>query len=217
MEPLHITAYMQTPVVSDASLPLDAVLYYTAMREQYGDQVVTVPGSEHPNRVPAISLPLMRHHEEGPMWFYACSWAQWSRPVATGRDHWNKRFDLSLASLVDFQGRRGKVDVSSATYKAYHMPVFYRHSLSVCWYLVGHRQSIERWLPHCTHLGKKTAQGWGAVLRWRVETWQADWSVQDDAGHLMRAIPAESGILIGFRPSYWLPKNQTICEVPDAR
>ncbi len=217
MEPLRITAWLQTPVVtSDTFLPFDGALYYTAMRERYGAQLFTEPGQDHSIRVPAVSLPLMRHHEEGPMWFYAASFARWPAEVADGGSHWNKRFSTARSHLVDFGNRRGTVNTGSAQFKAYHMPVFYRHALSVSWYVVGHRDSIERLLPFLTHLGKKCSQGWGAVLRWEVEPWPEDWSIRDSDGRLMRAVPSETGILTGFRPSYWLPKNQALCELPPA-
>jgi CRISPR type IV-associated protein Csf3 len=214
MEPLRITAWLQCGVISDTFLPIDGVLYYTAMRERYGPQEVTWSGQNHPNAVPGVQLPLKRVDGHGPMWFYAASFAQWER-ATEGQDHWNKRLDLSLVSLIDFRGRRGKIDVAAGAMKSYHMPVFYRHALAARWYAVGYRPEIERLLAHCTHLGKKTSQGWGAVLRWDVEPWPEDWSVRGPQG-LMRAIPAERGILTGFRPSYWLPKNQTICAVPAA-
>jgi CRISPR type IV-associated protein Csf3 len=79
--------------------------------------------------------------------------------------------------------------------------------------VLGHRPSIEALLRFTTHLGKKTAQGWGAVRAWRIDPIPEDWSVHRD-GRLMRAIPATAGQLTGFRPSYWLRKNQTFCALP---
>lgn len=28
-------------------------------------------------------------------------------------------------------------------------------------------------------------------------------------------VPAEAGLLAGFRPSYWSPENQSLCQLPD--
>lgn len=213
-EPMRITAHLQCGVITDASLAIDSILYYQAMRERYGHQDATYSGGEHSNAVTGVQLPLMRCEEHGPMWYYAASFAQWSH-VAEGSDHWNCRFDNSLVGLIDFRGRRGKIDISSSQYKAYHMPVFYRHALSVTWYAVGSIPHVREMLAHCSHLGKKASQGWGAVLRWDISAWPHDWSVRGENGELMRAIPASEGLYTGFRPSYWLPKNQTVCAMPE--
>ena len=215
MEPRRVRAWLQCGVISDRVLPLESVLYYHAMREQYGEQFVTYSGSDHEQRNPGVSLPIARCDEHGPRWYYAASFAQWGGGgIAIGADHWNCRFDLSLVDLVDWKGKKARVEVASGPMKSYHMPIYYMHALFIDWYLFAHRVSVERLLPFVTHLGKKASQGWGAVVRWEVERWSEDWSVRGEAGRLMRAIPAEKGILLGFRPSYWLPKNQAICEVP---
>jgi CRISPR type IV-associated protein Csf3 len=214
-EPLRITAALQTPVISDAHLPIDAVLYYTAMRERYGCQEYTEAGQDHSVRVPGVQLPLRRVDGHGPDWYYAASFARWSG-LAEGQDHWNKRVDESLCHLIDFGGRRGRIDIASAEYKSYHMPIYYRHALQVHWYAVGHAESIRSLLRFSGHLGKKTSQGWGSVLDWRVEPWPDDWSLRGASGELMRAIPSNEGVLTGFRPSYWLPKNQRRCLLPVA-
>jgi CRISPR type IV-associated protein Csf3 len=214
MQPLRITAELQSPVLDDGTLPIDAILYYTAMREKYGPETVTVSGPDHPEKVTAVSLPLARCEEHGPLWYYAASFAQWPEVRTQGSDYWNKRAcDLPLTDVLDFGKKRGNVVDSRGRYKAYHMPIWYIHAHSVSWYVVGHRESIEALLRHHTNIGKKSSQGWGAVSRWTVEPMADDWSVRRD-GKLARAIPAEHGVLTGFRPSYWMPKNQTVCEMP---
>ena len=215
MAPLRITAWLQSPVLSDNYLPIDGVLYYEAMRRRYGDQYLTTPGGMHPAAVPGTQLPLARREEHGPMWYYAASFAQWSEPIARGQDHWNRRVDMSLVDLVDWQGRKSRIDVASGAYKSFHMPIYYRHSLSVVWYVVGQQEEIERLLSQITNVGKKISQGWGAILKWKIEEIDDDWSVRGAKGQLMRPVPSDHGVQVGFRPSYWLPKNQTICEVPE--
>lgn len=211
--PLKITAWLQCAVVSDAALPLDGVIYALLHRKQFGEQAATAPGQAIENGNSGVTMPFARVEEQGPSWYYAASWAQWNGTVTEGSDHWNKRIDLGLTDIVDFGVRKAKFDVASGRYKSYHMPVYYRHALSVSWYVRGLKDELSSLLKFATHLGKKTSQGFGAVLRWQLEEIEADWSIRKD-GRLMRPIPAQSGILIGFRPSYWLPKNQTICEIP---
>lgn len=214
-EPLKITAWLQCGVISDTYLPIDAVLYYQVMRERFGEQEVTLPGQSYGGPVDH-ALPLKQVNSHTRQWFYAASFAQWPDHVTEGTDHWNKRMDLSLIDLVDWQGRKARLDVSSGRYKSYHMPVYYRHALSVSWYVVGNKAEIERLLRFVTHLGKKAAQGWGSVLRWKVEPISYDWSVRSATGKLMRAIPtADSATVYGLRPSYWLAKHQFPCQLPD--
>ena len=237
-EPMKITAHLQCGVITDAYLPIDAVLYYQAYRDAYGPEVITLPGANQsgvenvPVQIRRLNLPYegFRYADGAPLWkgygddlkitmketpwYYAASFAQWEGAVKEGTDHWNKRFDQSLADLVDFQSKRGKVIVEQGAYKAYHMPVWYRHALSVSWYAVGDIGWVREMLGTVTHLGKKTSQGWGAVKKWAVEPWHADWSVWKN-GQLTRAIPEEGGIRVGIRPSYWAAKNQVPCRVPD--
>ena len=219
LEPLLITAYMQSPVAGDFSLPLDAILYYQAHREVLGPQVATVPGAHVAEGVGSAALPIakqrvIRDGKRSREWFYRASWARW--PLATeGIDHWNCRFDFQLESLVDFGGRKARVEIGSGRYRSYHQPIFYRHAVAIEWCVVGDCAAIERLLSCCTHIGKKVSQGWGSVLKWMVEPTADDWSVRDSAGRPTRAIPSDGGILSGYRPSYWSPRNQALCELPD--
>lgn len=213
-EPVRIRAYLRCGVISDPFLPLDGVVAYAARRRKFGFPDVSLPGqSLLPEGEMLPNLPFDHVGHPGRDWFYACSFAQWPKGVAEGQDHWNKRLDQSLVYLVDFQGRSQKINIGEARWKAYHMPVFYRHARQVDWYALATPDKLRRLLTFCTHLGKKTSQGWGAVTEWQVEPWPADWSVRDDAGKLMRAIPAERGILCGVRPSYWNPRHQFRCEL----
>jgi CRISPR type IV-associated protein Csf3 len=218
-QPLRITARLQAPVICDDRLPLDGVLFYFAMRGRYGFEVSTVPlnaviGDDADKRKLVPFALYYRNVGGVNYWLYRCSFACWVGTVAEGRDYWAKRFDVKQSQIVDFGGRRGKVITKSGKYKGYRMPVFTRHALAVRWYAVGDKREVERLLNFCTHLGKKSSQGYGAVLDWQVESWQDDWSIESPRG-LMRAVPSESGLLAGFRPSYWSPENQAVCRIPN--
>lgn len=220
-EPLRVRADLRCGVVSDPWLPLDGILFYQSVRDDLGRQDLTVPGrSLLADPMRGTKMPLKIVH--GNIWYYRCSWAQWG-PYADGQDYWNKRFDNSLADLIDFRGRRGKVIIDKSTYKAYNMPVYYRHALYVEWYCVGDRERIEYLLSTCTHIGKKTSQGWGRVAKWHVDPVEADWSIWRD-GRLMRGIPPgdlpevypldlRQGYY-GVRPSYWDSRNQMALVLP---
>ena len=202
-EPLKIIAHLQTGIISDPYLPIDGILYYQAMRERLGEQTLTLPGQSYGGPVDH-GLPLKQINSHTRQWFYAASFAVWPAHTVEGTDYWNKRLDMSLIDLVDWQGKKARFDVATGRYKSYHMPVFYRSALSVSWYVVGKKAEIERLLRMVTNLGKKSAQGWGAVNEWQVETFPEDWSVWDSTGRLMRAIPSNDSAtpLYGLRPSY---------------
>lgn len=218
--PLCIRASLRAPVISDTWLPLDGVLLYQHTRADLGADRTTVPGASilaqpKGEGMRGGRLPLAYVH--GKEWYYRCSWAVWG-PHADGQDAWSKRFDMTHVDLVDFQGRRGKIDTSSSTYKAYRMPVFYRAALWVEWYCVGDPGKLGDLVKMITHLGKKTVQGWGRVLCWEIEQIAEDWSVWKD-GRLMRGIPAyERGggpiALYGVRPPYWDKRNQVEMLIP---
>lgn len=209
LEQIRITARLRTPVLSDATLPLDGILLYQAMREAYGPQDVTASGTLDTSTL--VDLPLEKRGT-GTTWWYACSFAQWHGTVAEGTDHWNKRFDNQHSGLVDFRGKRGKVIVEKSRYKSYHMPVFYRHALFVSWYAVGDMARIRELLCTAFCIGKKTSQGWGRV-EWVVDSWHDDWSEYNSDGNQMRALPDEDGVLMGIRPPYWLSEHQVRCSL----
>jgi hypothetical protein len=225
MEPLRIRAWLRAGVISDPYLPLDGVLLYQHTRSDLGANDLTTPGASNlaqPKGEVMVGgrLPLAYVHCKD--WYYRCSWAQWG-PHVDGQDAWSKRFDVSQAYLVDFRGKRGKVDTSAATYKAYRMPVFYRSALWVEWYCVGDKTALERLLTCVTHLGKKTSQGWGRVARWEIQLHHDDWSIWGPDRQLMRGIPrynwprelGEPKIgLYGVRPSYWDRRNQIDLVLP---
>lgn len=222
--PLRVRCWLRAPVVADQWLPLDGILFYQSVRDDLGAQEVTVPGASllaeakgGPMR--GGRLPLAYVHAKD--WYYRCSWAQWG-PCVDGQDAWSKRFDQTHADLVDFRGRRGKINTSAGDYKAYRMPVYYRSALWVEWYCVGEPEHIRYLLSTLTHIGKKTAQGWGRVARWEIEPVEEDWSIwQGD--RLMRGIPRyhwprergepQMGVY-GLRPSYWDRRNQMELVLP---
>jgi len=212
-EPLRITATLRTGVMSDNFLPLDAILYYQVHRRAYGPQDVTLPGAKIQQQGNPPPMPLDKATIND-WWMWTCSFAQWG-PHSDGQSFWVKRFDQSLSGLIDFDGKRGKIDSSSGRYKGYNMPVFYRHALYIHWYATGDPDAIRGLLSDVTHIGKKVAQGFGRINAWAVEPWPHHWWLRDSRGKLMRAIPLQGGVLYGVRPSYWSPRHQTECRLPD--
>lgn len=215
MIPLHVRVYFQTGLISDEFLPLDSILHYHAVRHILGPQDITLP-SELTQKI-EVELPIQKIGT-GADWYYACSFAQWPEAIAEDKSFFVKQIRTQHSDLVNFASKRGKINNRSGQYKSYHVTVYYRHAMHVDWYLVGDPEGIANLLKFCTHFGKKTSQGWGAVLAWKVATFPFDWSVYGREGQLMRAIPTDGeGFLYGIRPSYWLPENQYNCLMPNVK
>jgi hypothetical protein len=211
---LRVRAYLQTGVISDQFLPLDGILYYHLVRDIMGEQYISKPGESNIREGAGIMLPIMRSGKRDDTWFYHCSFAQW--PINTIEDNtfYVKRFDLSLSGMVETGTRR--VKINAGTYKAYHVNIYYRHAIYVEWYCIARKEELENLLRFCTHIGKKTSQGWGSVLRWEVIDWPEDWAIRGPGGRLMRAVPIHGdGFLYGIRPSYWNQRHIFPCKMPE--
>ena len=216
--PLKITAYPECGIICDRYLPIDSIIDRQCNREAFGHEDVTVPGEVLEPQLEAVRerMPIKRirfttSDQRRREYYYSASFAEWSHAIE-GQDHWVKKFDSKLIDLLE-RRKMARLNVASGRYRGYHMPVFYRAACAVSWYVVGDGDRIMQLLSTLTHIGKKTSQGWGAVSRWEIKPWPEDWSLYRN-GHVMRAIPAETGTLYGYRPSYWLPRNKTPCLLP---
>lgn len=211
---LRIRAYLQTGVISDQFLPLDGIIYAQYVRDKIGERNFSLPLENSVPESQKIDLPFRKANTKSECWFYKCSFAQWPQGTVEDQQTYSKRFDLKYSGLVNFGNKKAHVDNQRGAYKSYHIKVYYRHALYVEWYADGDKEALQHVLRFCTHLGKKTSQGWGAVLRWEITEWPEDWSIRGMGNRLMRSVPAERGILYGLRPSYWLPKHQYPCALP---
>jgi len=210
---LRVRAYLQTGVISDQFLPLDGIMYYHLVRDIMGEQYISKPGESNIREGAGIMLPILKAGQRDDTWFYHCSFAQWPVHMVEDKTFYVKRFDLSLSQMVN---NVQKVKISAGQYKAYHVDIYYRHALYVEWYCIAKKEELENILKFCTHLGKKTAQGWGSVLRWEVVEWPEDWAIRGPGGRLMRAVPVHGdGFLYGIRPSYWNQRHIFPCKMPD--
>lgn len=217
--PLRITARLRCGVISDGLLPFDGLIDAAAHREQLGAHLLTLSRQRAIVDDPleasiTCRLPIKRIAIQGaPDFYYAASCAQWPAAVADGVDYWTKRLDSRYVEFLPDQ--RARVSTSGGRYRGYRMPIYYRHALSVSWYVVGEPVALERLLSLVTHIGKKREMGWGAVIDWRIEAQQEDWSVTGPRGELMRPVPDPAGTPYGLRPPYWLPRNIIPCRLPD--
>jgi hypothetical protein len=211
-EPLHIRAWLRGGVIADDHLPLDGILMYQVCRDRFEPQILTAPGDA---LTISEALPLARGGA-GEYWYWRCSWAQWPDHTREALDSWNKRLD---SAMLDLAGFAGKVEIGKGRYKSYHQSVVYRSALWIDWYALGDAKRIWELLNTVTHVGKKSAQGWGRVTRWEIEYAAEDYSVWR-AGQLMRGVPPVEAPgwpigQYGIRPPYWYRLNQMLLAVPE--
>ena len=209
---LHIRAYLQTPVISDQFLPLDAILYNQFIRNHFGPK----KGGHSPRQSiikegSGLQMPIQKRNINSEhMWYYACSFAVFPDCARRDKHEYAKRFDFSEAiDRVDFKGKFSRINTKSGEFKNYFIKEYVWNTPYIDWYARADKDWLETLLPFCTHIGKKSAQGCGSVLNWNVTETEKDWYLNDDKGSLMRAVPHKDGIaLYGIRPSYWLPRHQ---------
>lgn len=212
---LRVRAYLQTPVISDQFLPLDGALYYHAVRDKHGPQCYALPGESNIRENSNVRLPFQRTGHTNGVWYYKCSFAVWPDDIIEDRSFYVKRFALQRSDYLDITKKR-VIARKSGAYKNYHIDIYYRHAVNVDWFCRANKEEIENMLQFVTHLGKKTAHGWGAVLRWEVTEWVHDWSIRGPEGRLMRSVPVDGdGFLFGMRPSYWNDRHIFPCRMPD--
>lgn len=212
--PIRVRAYLQTPVISDKHLPLDAVLYYHHVRQHLGQDVtVSRPGESTVREAAVPLLPIKKGGRRDETWFYHASFAQWPQRTIENSSFKVKQGDWIRHS--DYLSEKtNRIDNQRGKFKAYHITMYYRHAEYVDWYLVADVPKLMQLLKFCTAIGKNTGDGWGQVLRWEVIDWPEDWSIRGHNNQLMRAIPYDRGIPYGVRPSYWNPRHITRCIVP---
>lgn len=208
--PLRIRAYLQSGVISDPYLPIDAILYSAACRDSIeAHHVMSRPGESSVRESLGVKLPIRKANTKHDTWFYKSSFAQWPRNTIEDSQAYSKRVNVKRTNLIDFGKKKGKIETARGRYKGYYIKVYYRHCLHLDWYVDGDKEAIERLLAHVTFIGKKASQGWGSVLSWQVEAWPEDWSVRNGQGELVRSVPIDKpSFIYGLRPSYWNPKHQ---------
>lgn len=243
MRPLQITAHLAGSIslARPSDIALDGILATQVMRQHYGADFYTLPDPAEWLTFARLPLALRgspssaveqaetgyvlfdaaTHRKDESQWYWACSTTQID---VRGRDtlYWNKRFDThpALSDHIDFGGRVEKIIIEQGRYKAYHMPLPMLVADRVVWYAYGDAEQVERLLFGVAAIGKKRAQGNGAVLHWQVEEMADDWS-EWRYSQLMRSIPGSlidteqvqplNLEYVAYRTPQWHPHNQAMC------
>lgn len=232
--PIRVTAHLLNGVsyVPGEIVSLDGPLLYAVMIERLGADFAADPPSKDAlakeTAEPDPRIPLAVHHA-GRRWIYAVGGAEIDAHHGSTLTHWNKRVDdgaLAMAvqdETVDM-GRSSRVNISSAQYKSYHMPIYDELVERLHWYaLTTDADELRRLLTtHVHHVGKKRNAGHGVVMSWEVEPVDAQpdrWMRRPD-GSLTRPIPLAMLPTHGsptevapVRPPYWLMQHEEECAI----
>jgi hypothetical protein len=134
---------------------------------------------------------------------------------------WKKRWCSKHDDLTDFKKNKRKIHTGKGAFKSYDMPLALHNISSVWFYFEGDANEVSRLIDrHLTGIGKKISQGYGFFSSYKIQPAAA--MLFDDI--LLRPIPVEHAIkyrsphhirYCGYRPSYYLPENQTKCIYPN--
>lgn len=208
-----ITFNLKTAVSFIERPTFDGVLAWCYMKEKYGivEQKLTIENQESFEDMPIIQ------HPDG---YFIASWMQFNEQKAvefTGS--WKKRWANQHDHLADFGKKVSKVRINAGDYKSYDMPIVLQNIKQVWFYFASTdiervRQLVSK---HLWGIGKKTAQGYGEIEGFEIESIDYDPFLTK----VLRPIPVKNEDLknltnlnvrmMGFRPPYWLPENQTYC------
>lgn len=218
---LKVTAHMLDGRINshDGLFNLDSILAYAWMKEHHPDKLYNSEITRDGLVEPSLPLEWRGDHWASSSGFFV----QYKESI----EHYHRRFnDKEAQDYIDFGKRRGSVNTKSGEFKAYRMPQPIRLIPKIEFYAMGNKDEIERLLnTHITNVGKKGAQGYGAVREWTVEPIEEDWTETGPYG-VMRPTPFDGELPSGERyqvrqsgtkPPYWLRDNQEICIIPNTR
>lgn len=208
MEPLHITAHMAEQVVYYGDgMHFDGILAYGAYKALSEDERAQVPPITS-RWAEDFDLPLERWevqsatpmhvddrlfvdeplaHDDskiGRVWGWKASavHADWKC-----RDRFAVRRRPELEQMIRFT-KSPSVNIGAGQQKALNllMPALFAETLH--WYAVGDADEVRRLLGYVQAVGKVTAMGQGRVMRWEVESYIEDLSIEH-GGLLRRTMP----------------------------
>lgn len=230
MKPLRIVAHLAEPIVYlGDGMTLDGILAAAVMRDlPYAVTSRWPTATRDEPWLRDLELPLARwavafrgdcnpllRDDEGRLWGWRCSsvHADW---LLHGRTEVRKR---SVSDELKRWSASTSVNSSAGRFKSHDLKLPSRFAARLTWFAVGNRSKIERLLSrHIQFLGRKVGQGNGRVLRWEVDEWSYDWSVERD-GKITRPMPRdyEPGVvrMRGIRAPYWHPSRLVECVIPD--
>lgn len=220
MIPLRVSAMLSSGVVTlGDGLPLDAILDWAWCRRELGDALYQ-PGT--PMLRPALPLREITFGGWHGAWCWSASWAVIPDDAPRGTQWWHKKTLPEVPGVtVEMPGRT--LNHTGGRYKEQRQALPTVWTPALTWYCVGDQAGVAELLGYVLGVGKKVDQGNGWVREWRVEPWEADWSLIRD-GQPMRALPlplarrlgVTGGVrqVCGYRPPYYVRTHQEECLTP---
>jgi hypothetical protein len=214
---LRVTAILRQGVVLPTvwPLPLDGLLATAVRRRLLGSLHGSVP-DQH-----TVMLPLDCYRSAGTaqQWFWLASCALVPEAAVVEAHHWHRRFDHADAENAAVLPPQ--VYEAHGRYRAHRVPMPVTVADRLGWVAVGHRERVASLLGDLFAVGRKWAQGEGAVLRWEVDdAGEPDpeaviWA--GPGGTVSRPVPARAAAELGVldaatvggavRPPYWRPPS----------
>jgi hypothetical protein len=188
VKPIRVTAELAEPIVYYGDgLHLDGPLSWGAYMELPAEERDAMPPLSHADDAIDLELPLARVVVEdgllGWVWAASAVHADWlGETVVEVRKRPPEGEFITRTSAKSFHRSLGHTKAWDLRYPA-------ALARRLVWYAVGDAEAVFDLLAlHVPNVGKKARQGNGRVMRWAVEPWPHDWSVERD-GELTRRMP----------------------------
>lgn len=204
--PLKITATMANPTVANGGygIHLDGILSWAVLTAH--------PCTYEQAEFLLTPLPLETLDFRGDLPLWAASDFMTDK-IHTGREYWHKRYP---ANRVEFAAKRN-ANTSAGRWREYRVPLNLNVTHAFTAYAIGNRDEVARLLDYVTHLGKKSAYGYGRVVKWSVE----ECGDCLELIHNNRLLPIEYARRVGldggivpaacWTPPYWYRPHQATC------
>ena len=216
MKALKITANLQNGFATkfDWCPAIDGILAWSHQRRKLGiDEFIN---TQHRNDLQSVidDLPLEKELCDGDWWYKA------SQPIFNSKDthvtNIHRRFNSVEAE--QYTNEKKKLDVTKGAYKNARIQLKRHITRQVSWQVVGDKEIIDEYLNDITHIGARTAAGFGLVLSWDIS------EGSEDIARFHRPLPVDfaekegiSGMVLewGIRPPYRLTENKRLCVIND--
>lgn len=199
----------------------DALVVYCWMKEKYGNIPVKLDlPAEKLSEFPGLPI---AYHKDGwsisSVMLFDCDYK-----LAHYEGSWKKRWCVKHDFLADFSKNQRKINTGKGYFKSFDSPLPLYDIRTVWFYFKGDAERVKKLITdHLPGIGKKISQGYGFFDDFVIDP------AADDIFDmfLLRPIPLNSRLskhyketndhsirFCGYRPSYYLPENQTKCIYP---
>lgn len=213
MKCCKITAHLKNGLcVNDPWSPsLDSILAYFKNMEDMGQDNFNI-STAMGDQTTCDNLPVEKQYFND-LWWYNCSTPEYDSLHEIKRQFY-KKFNIDFSLMIEKKVKN--VELTKNQFKNYSL-FFMQHLVkNVSWHLVCDIDKTMELLRNCKQIGGKRGKGMGEVV---------DWSYSEgdiEKAKLNRFLPIKYAenknidgtiMLRGFRPSFRLNENQTVCVI----